>query len=401
MTDIKKTDITCFNCKSDNVISFYSIKQVPVHSVLLMNTKEEAVNFPKGDIDLYFCKNCGFIFNAAFDPTLHNYSSKYEETQGFSETFNKFHRSLAERLIKKHYLYNKEIIEIGCGKGEFLTLLCEIGNNKGYGFDPAYISERNNSPAKDRMEFIKDFYSEKYTNYNGDFFACKMTLEHIQDTYDFLRTVRKAIADRFDSMVFFQVPYMIKSLMEFGFLDIYYEHCSYFTFKSLAELFRLTGFKPLELKKDYDDQYIMIEALPAKSNSDVKIIDEESIDELSQLVENFSTKIVQIHSAWKKEIRERKAKGETIIIWGGGSKAVAFLTTLGIIDEIQYAVDINPYKTGTFLAGNGQEIIAPDSLKKLKPDTVIVMNPIYIPEIKSELEKMNLKPEILSINHHH
>ncbi|GAG03126.1 unnamed protein product, partial [marine sediment metagenome] len=146
------------------------------------------MNFPKGDIALGFCNICGFIANVAFDPSLHEYSSRYEGTQGFSPTFNAFHRKLANHLIDRYDLYGKDIIEIGCGQGEFLTLLCELGGNRGVGFDPAYARGRNECGDKNRVTFINNFYSEKYNNYRGDFICCKMTLEHIQQTADFVST---------------------------------------------------------------------------------------------------------------------------------------------------------------------------------------------------------------------
>jgi hypothetical protein len=62
-------------------------------------------------------------------------------------------------LIERYDLYGKDIIEIGCGQGEFLTLLCELGGNRGVGFDPAYISEHHESEAQDRVTSIKDFGS--------------------------------------------------------------------------------------------------------------------------------------------------------------------------------------------------------------------------------------------------
>ena len=49
-------------------------------------------------------------------------------------------------------MHNKNIIEIGCGSGEFIKLLCELGNNKGIGFDPSYKEDRNKS---DKVKFIK------------------------------------------------------------------------------------------------------------------------------------------------------------------------------------------------------------------------------------------------------
>jgi hypothetical protein len=153
---------TCPNCLKGDMSVFYQVPRVPVHSVLLMPTREVAVNFPKGDIALGHCSHCGFIANTVFDPTVHNYSAQYEETQGFSGTFQAFHRRLAAEMIEKYDLHNKKMIEIGCGKGEFLSLLCEMGNNSGVGFDPAFVSERNPSAGDAKVEFVADFYGEKY-----------------------------------------------------------------------------------------------------------------------------------------------------------------------------------------------------------------------------------------------
>ena len=80
----------CFNCKTDGVSIFYEIDDIPVHSVLLMPTKEKAVSYPRGDLKLGFCGACGFVQNCVFDPGVHEYSTSYEETQGFSAVFSTF-----------------------------------------------------------------------------------------------------------------------------------------------------------------------------------------------------------------------------------------------------------------------------------------------------------------------
>jgi len=73
------------------------------------------------------------------------------------------------------------------------------------------------------------------------------------------------------------------------------------------------------------------------------------------------------------------------------------LTTLGLgEDEIEFAVDINPHRRGQFMATTGQEIIGPERLTQQKPDVVIVMNPIYKQEIEAELQKLGLRPEVLT-----
>ncbi|MEZ5267937.1 MAG: hypothetical protein R2789_04985 [Microthrixaceae bacterium] len=62
------------------------------------------------------------------------------------------------------------------------------------------------------------------------------------------------------------------------------------------------------------------------------------------------------------------------------------MTSLSIQDEIQYAVDINPHKQGMFMAGTGQEIVAPDFLATYRPDLVVIMNPVYLEEILRDIE---------------
>lgn len=391
------TNHICPSCGAAGVSVFYEVEQVPVHSVMLLSSRQEAVDYRRGEIALGFCERCGFITNTAFDPGLQDYSAGYEATQGYSATFNTFHRNLAQRLIDRYDLHHKDIIEIGCGQGEFLSLLCELGPNRGVGFDPAYIPGRNQSEATGQVSFVTDFYSEKYGHYHGDFLCCKMTLEHISNTAEFVSTVRRSIGDRADTIVFFQVPNARYVLEEVAFWDIYYEHCSYFSLGSLARLFRRCGFEVLDLATEYKDQYLMIEARPANGQSGLPLAAEENVAELKQDVAYFSRQYLRQLDAWQETVQALRQEGRRAVIWGGGSKGVSFLTTLGIQDQIEYAVDINPHKHGTFMAGTGQEIVAPEFLKTYRPELVIVMNPIYCAEIQQELDRMGVTAKLLPV----
>jgi hypothetical protein len=86
------------------------------------------------------------------------------------------------------------------------------------------------------------------------------------------------------------------------------------------------------------------------------------------------------------------------VLWGGGSKGVSFLTTLGLTEEIASVVDINPYKQGKFMPGTGHAVIGPKALVNQPPDLVIVMNPIYVAEVASSLNELGLKPEITALS---
>ena len=244
------------------------------------------------------------------------------------------------------------------------------------------------------MIFIKDYFSERYAEHLGDFVACRHTLEHISPTAEFINSVRKSIGNK-NTPVFFEVPDVSRILNEVAFWDIYYEHCSYFNLKSLAQLFRSCSFEVTKLEKGYFDQYLLIEAKPVNQQSQKTFEGEESIDQTAKMVSLFSERYEQKLKYWKNELNRIKTEKKRAIVWGSGSKCVAFMTTLQVQDEIQYIVDINPHRHGKFIPGVGKQIVSPEFLKEFNPQTIIVMNPIYCDEIRKMVEIMGISAEYL------
>jgi SAM-dependent methyltransferase len=389
MTDPGANHATCPSCDGAGTV-FYEVGGVPVHQVKLVRSRAEALNCVKGDIRLAFCPSCGFVWNAAFDADLMRYQEDYESTQAVSPTFNRFHDHLARDLIERFDLRGKKILELGCGQGEFITMLAEYGGNRGYGFDRV-IRDQTGS---DRVEFVKDFYGPTYNDLHPDFVVCKMTLEHVHDTGEFIRRLRATVGDRPETVVFFMIPEITRILNLAAFWDVYYEHCSYFSPGSLARTFRRAGFQPVEVWTDYADQYVLIAARPGRGQ-DAVLANEEPPEALEPKVRSFPGRVAQDRERWLGVLRTAKADGKRAVLWGGGSKAVAFLTTLGATEELAYAVDVNPRRNGTYIAGTGQQIVAPEFLKDYRPEVIIVMSPIYLPEIQARLDSIGVHPETM------
>jgi SAM-dependent methyltransferase len=388
------TPTSCPNCRAaDCCHPFYEARAVPTNSCLLVEDREAALRFPTADIVLAACRQCGFIFNAAFDPARTIYSDRYEETQGFSATFNAFNHSLAEELIEAYDIRGKTVLEIGCGKGEFLSLICALGGNRGIGYDPSFV------PARQRLDqnvrFMREFFTEETNEIAPDLLCCKMTLEHISQTGRFLEIVRAA-AKREDTVVFFQVPEVGRILQEGAFWDVYYEHCSYFSAVSLDRLFAGAGFAVERIWTGYDDQYLMIVARPAAGGAD-HVADAGDVAAILRACDCFAETVARRRAAWRRRLRDWAAAGCRTVLWGSGSKAVAFLTSLGVRDEVAYAVDINPYRVDKFLPGTGQRIVAPDFLRDYRPDRVVILNPVYRDEIARELARQHCAPQIYTI----
>jgi hypothetical protein len=385
----------CPNCRSVGCCHpFYEVLSVPTNSCLLVEDRARALDFPTGDIVLVLCSGCGFIFNAAWDSGRTVYSDQYEETQGFSPTFNAFNRTVAEELVNSYGIRGKTVLEIGCGKGEFLNLICSLGGNRGIGYDPSFVPARQRSEQDVRFE--REFFTENTNEIAPDLLCCKMTLEHIGQTHRFLASVR-AVANRKDSVIFFQVPDVGRILKEGAFWDVYYEHCSYFSATSLKHLFSGTGFAVERIWTGYDGQYLMIVASPAEHKAHIAPGDEDDVAAIIRMSGSFAAAVGRSREAWLSRLRNWAAAGRRTVLWGSGSKAVAFLTTLGVRDEVEYAVDINPYRVGKFLPCTGQRIVAPTSLREYRPDNVVIMNPVYRDEIGRELARQGCEPSVYTI----
>lgn len=392
MTTIQR----CPACESSDLTPFYEVSDVPVHNSLVFKTAAEARALARGDLKITLCERCGFVFNSVFDPSKLSYSPAYEDQQSFSPTFNAFARRLAGELVSRYDLRDKRVVEIGCGKGDFLSLLCTVGGNTGIGIDPTALPERLERDASERVTFLREFYSEAHASLACDFLCCRHTLEHVSDVGAFTRTVRASLTGN-DAGVFFELPDGMRVLEQVAYWDVYYEHCSYFDAGSLARLFRRQDFDVLDVRLAYDGQYLLLDARGGLRPGSMPLPAETTVEQTREAAGRFARAVRATRDAWAAHFDEAERLGKRIAIWGSGSKCVAFLTTLGFEPgENLVVVDVNPHRHGKFMPGLGMEIDAPAILPAFRPDEVIVMNEIYRDEIGRDLATMGVDVPLVS-----
>lgn len=389
------TTMRCPNCEVADSYIFHRVPGVPVNSCLLFTDRGRAEGLARGDINLAFCRHCAFVFNAAWQSGATIYTDSYEETQVFSRTYSTYQQQLAEELIGRYDVFGKEIVEIGCGKGAFLTLLCELGGNSGVGYDPSFVPERSTTAISDVI-FKREYFSETTDQSAPDLICCRMTLEHISETRRFIQAVRRIASPERGTIVFFQVPDVRRILDEGAFWDIYYEHCSYFSPASLERLFRISGFDVLRMTGGFDNQYLQIEARPVEpAGTTDPFAEHEDVGRLARSVEAYPDLAARCAADWDARIRAVTCAGGRVVLWGSGSKAVAFLSAVSAGQEIKHLVDVNPYRWGKFVPGSGKQIVNPEYLSSYRPDLVIAMNPVYREEIAADLDRYGCKDALL------
>ena len=182
-----------------------------------------------------------------------------------------------------------------------------------------------------------------------------------------------------------------------GFWDIYYEHCSYYTAGSLARLFRRNSFDVIDLRRDYNDQYLILAARPSSEPTKPQLALEDDLEQTESDVATFKAACPDQVRFWKTRLREFADDGRKIVAWGSGSKCVAFCTTLEVSDELSYVVDINLRRNGQFLPGTGHRIVEPEFLQQDPPDIVVAMNPVYRNEIQADLDRLGVEARLLTL----
>jgi SAM-dependent methyltransferase len=398
VTVTQRKAVSCPCCGTDVTRTLYRLPSIPVHSCILLDSVEEARAFPRRDLELAYCETCGFVFNHIFDEAVMGYSTNFEESQHFSGTFNTFAKQLARETAQRCAVSGKHVLEIGCGKGEFLRELCSMGRATGLGIDPGYREDEGRYTKDENVQFITDRFSDSYKSLNADVILCRHTLEHIASVATFIRSIREMIGGCDDAWVVFETPDAKRVLAEGAFWDVYYEHCSYFSPGTHARLFRQERFDVTDLTLLYDDQYIIQYAKPASRPTGSCLPLEQDLEQMHALAEKFSDRVKDVQDDWRERVHSAWRKGQRVVLWGGGSKGVSFLTTLGLTEEVASVVDINPYKQGKYMPGTGHAVIAPKAMVDQPPDLVIVMNPIYVAEVASSLNELGLKPEITALS---
>jgi SAM-dependent methyltransferase len=390
----------CPGCQSGDLWVFFEIAQSPVLCTVLCPTREAALRVPRGPIRLACCQECGLISNVAFDERLLRYTGAWENSLHFSRRFQQYAEESARRLIDRYELRGKDLIEIGCGQGDFLSLLCALGPNRGVGFDPSFEPTKAATAVSANVTIVPEVYSDTHADCPADLICCRHVFEHLAQPLEFLHGIRRAIGPRVGTIVFFEVPCARYMLQRSAVWDVIYAHCSYFTPSSLRRIFIKAGFEPLETRHTFDDQFLTLEARPGGNSYEAKRpLREQPEADLIRLLERFPSAYQAKVAFWQRQIAAIRRNNLRAVIWGAGSKGVSFLNALAISDELlPYVVDVNPRKHGHYVVGTAQEIVPPSFLPRYRPQIIILMNAIYRAEVEHLSRELGIESQLLVVH---
>ena len=386
----------CLACGGARVERFLELRGVPVFCNVLWPDRAAAQAAPRGDLDLGICADCGHVYNLAFDPELVRYAEGYENSLHHSPRFQAYAEELALDLRGRHGLDGKHVVEIACGQGDFLKLVCAGTGSVGTGFDPSY---RGGDPGAN-IAIRREYFGVSPLGRAPDLVCSRHALEHMDAPAGFVRMMREAVPAGSHPVFFCEVPNSLYSLRDGGVWDFIYEHVSYFNARSLAACFARGGLRPTRAWETFAGQFLCLEAVDDGAPAAVapaQLAEVPPGDELLAMAAGLGGEVDCLLAHWRAEFARIAAAGGRVAVWGSGSKGVTFLNLMGADGVIGVPVDINPAKHGLYLPGVGRQVVAPDALPSLDIALVLVMNPVYAQEIEGMVRGLGVQVPVVAV----
>ena len=324
--------------------------------------KEDLANEKGVDLRVCQCIKCGLV-QLDNDPVP--YYKEVIRAVGFSEDMKKFRDKQFQQLAFHHNLYNKKVIEVGCGTGDYLSL---IKKNKihCYGVEASKKSvEKCIDNGLDVYDMFIEGPGDKIPNGPFDAFFIMNFFEHLPDPNGTLAGISSNLVDGGLGVV--EVPNFDMMLRENLFSEFIGDHLFYFTHDTLIQTLQHSGFEVIDCKETWYN-YIIRATVKKRTTLDLsKFADFRQwlTDDLHHYIDQFGS----------------------VAAWGAGHQALAMLSLANLGDKIRYIIDDAPFKQNKYSPATHIPIVSSKNLDIDPVDSVIVMAASYSDEVARKLKE--------------
>ncbi len=309
-------------------------------------------------LEIFQCSGCGLV-------QLNNppvpYFREVIRAAAISEEMKTFRGGQFTDFIRQFSLLGKKVVEIGCGRGEFLSIIAQCGVDA-YGIE--YSEDSVALCIRNGLKVTKGFIqsaADRLDDAPFDAFFILNFLEHLPDPSSTLRGISNNLSNGAVGLV--EVPNFDMILRNRLFSEFISDHLFYFNRENLCTALQLNGFEVIECHEVWHD-YILSAVVKKRERLALSDFDEYR-NKLKREIEAY----IQLYPARK------------VAVWGAGHQALAVLALTGLTGKIRYVVDSAPFKQGKYTPATHIPIVSPDALAVDPVDAVIVMAASYSDEV--------------------
>ena len=388
----------CRSCGNNKLKRVISLGYQPLANNLLNKKDEKCELYP---LEVNYCDNChNCQLSVAVDPK--KMFSNYLYTSSTSASFRNHFIDASKRYIKDFKLKSKKsyIIDIGSNDGVALKPFKELGFKNILGVEPAKNLAKlaNKNKIKTFNGFL-DKSSVKRIKKKADLILASNVFAHSDNLKEMAECMIELLSQK--GTIIIEVQYLMNTLKDLTFDNIYHEHYNYWSLTSLINFFKqfqVTIFKAEKISTHGGSIRIYI-----KKDKKIKI--ENSIQVLLKeenkfgikdfkTYQKFGQKIYQIRNNVIKNIENLKKRNKIIVGYGSPAKATTALNFFNVTNSIEFVVEDNKLKQGKFIPGVKIPIKNKNVIKD-RDNTILVLAWNFFKEIKKN--NSNLSNKFISI----
>lgn len=375
----------CILCKS-RLQPLLRMENMPASAQDIPDLSELAAD--KG-IDLQLCE-CSHCHLVQLDCEPVGYYKDVIRAGGGSTTMEALRHAQYEEFIGLCHLENKKILEVGCGQGEFLSILA------GYPVQSFGIEHKADLVEKARERGLlveRDFQESEVHDFLHapfDAFTSFNFLEHQPDPVMYLKAIHHNLAEEAYGLI--TVPSFEYILENASFYEIIRDHIAYYTHESLEYLLRMSGFEVIQKSRvNRDTLAVIVKKSHAPvvdaANKEDGVLPDISGTEQSTLQANYTdiSGLLRIKQSIRAEVDDlicqATSQNKTIAIWGASHQGFTLCSTTGLSGRVEYIIDSASFKQGKYAPASHIPIVSPADAVADPVDIIVIVAPGYTKEI--------------------
>ena len=228
---------------------------------------------------------------------------------------------------------------------------------------------------------------------NADIILASNVFAHSDKLKEMAKCMLKLLKEK--GTLIIEVQYLLNTLKDLTFDNIYHEHYNYWSLTSLLNFFNQFDARIVKAEKINTHggslRVYVKKDKNSKIDSSVKsLLAEEDKFGLKSFstYKKFAEKIYIIQENVKKNIKNLKSNGKKLIGYGSPAKATTALNFFGVSSEIEYIVEDNKLKHGKFVPGVNIPIVSKDKIED-KNNTILVLAWNFYEDIKKNNTKLS------------
>jgi nucleoside-diphosphate-sugar epimerase/quercetin dioxygenase-like cupin family protein len=377
----------CRCCGEKRLIRVISFGFMPLANNLLSKKNDSYETFP---LELNYCSNCSNC-QLSYVVNQEKLFSNYLYLSSVSDKFKEHFNQATQEYIEEFNLKKKDsfIIDVGCNDGIALIPFKERGYVNLLGIEPA--SNIAKICSDKGIKTLNNFFDRNIINkinQKADIILLSNVFAH-SDKIDEITSVAIDLLNK-KGVIIIEVQYLVNTLKDLSFDNIYHEHVNYWSLTSLNFFFKKHSLNIFNVKKINTHGgsirvYLCNKDEFKVSNEVNKILEEEEkfgINNFSTY-KNFAQSLYQIKNNVKKNLKNLLKENKKIYGYGAPAKASTAINFFQISQFIEKIIEDNPLKYSKYIPGTEIEIIKKEDIKNIKPEFIIVFAWNFFQEIKN------------------